>query len=311
VRQIPAIASPMLVDWPRDEAAHEGLPWEIWWITATLAAGTRRFAAQVILMHLAGGYVSASVTLTDLETALERCATEVAEPGQSALRMDLLEVQTDAARFSGSFEDGYQLRARVDDQLGFELDLQPTVPVLFNGGAGEFRFAASRTTQYSVGALAVTGTVRVDGAALSATGNGWYDRQWAHGGDLADSFSTFSWFGLCLSSGVVVSLWDTSMRSEGGHTWATVVRPDGTHIVASAEPVADHAGETFEAGHGRIVPRTWRLSIPALGAELEVSQRTVHNLAEFFFYTGALDVSGVFEGAPVAGYGYCDLVGWP
>jgi predicted secreted hydrolase len=307
-----SIAAPTLLDWPRDEAPHDGLPWEIWWVTCTLDAGQRRLGVQVIFIHLGGGMYSVATAVADLASESGRNGMHLAEPDHVTAAADRLDIQTEAASFCGTFDSEYRLRGRVDDETTFDLVLRPTQPVLFNGGSGVFPFGAGSTSQYSIGALAVSGSVGLEGATVEVEGTGWYDRQWGSpDGSLEDAFSMFTWFGLCLDSGDVISLWDTSSRSKGGHTWATIVRPDGTHIIAAAEPAARGAGANFEVAHGRQVPRSWTLRIPALRGELTVTQRALNNLAEFFFHTGALEVTGSFDGAAVTGYGYCDLVGWP
>ncbi|MFC9356234.1 lipocalin-like domain-containing protein [Rhodococcus sp. NPDC057014] len=301
---------PTLVDWPRDEAAHEGVPWEIWWITTILTSGERRLAAHLTLQHLESGEVIVVATIADLDEETGNSLRVTAARGESTLTTDHLETTTKAGRFSGSFSTGYEVHAELDDGNSFDLVLNPTRPVLFNAGAGQYKLGAHVTTQYSIAGLEATGTIRLGGQAMSVTGHGWYDRQWMHSGTVAD-IPTFSWFGICLEGGETISLFDTSMNADGGHTWATIMQSDGTHVLAAVEPVAKWASGTFGTPQGRTVPREWRLVIPERRAELTVVQRMVEDTPGFFFYSGALEVTGSYDGADVAGYGFCDLVGWP
>ena len=308
--EIIGLPAPSVVDWPRDEAAHDGLPWEIWWITAIVRSGRRRFSSHVMLTHLPGARLGVSATITDLELEREFARRITAEPDQVVLATDRLEVATELGSFRGSFQDGYSLTAHLDDDAGFDLALQPTTPVLHNCGGGQFALGKLTTTQYSIGGLVAAGILRVGGQVFEVEGRAWYDRQWIHSGSLEDSGGAFTWFGVSLDSGVTLSLWDTSMRPQGWHTWATVARLDGTHIVTPAEPAAHSAQGRFRTPQGHDVPRRWTLAIPALQAQLQVDQRLAQDAPGRFFYTGALEVTGTCEGQSVNGYGFCDLVGW-
>ena len=308
--RIDALPAPSLINWPRDEAAHDGFPWEIWWISAIVRSGQRRLAPHLLLTHLGSGHVAVTVTVADLDQETEVGRRFTAEPGRPRLSKDRLETTTEVGGFEGSFEDGYRVYGELDGGDGFDLLLKATTPVLHNCGTGQFTLGALSTTQYSVAGLATSGTLRLGGQELEITGHAWYDRQWIHTGSMKDTGGAFTWFGMHLDNGDTISLWDTSMRPHGGHTWATIVRPDGTHIVTAAEPAAKGAGDVYATALGREVPRRWKLFIPALRAELEVDQRLVQDAPHMFFYTGALEVTGSYEAEPVTGYGFCDLVRW-
>lgn len=294
---IPFMALPSLIDWPRDEAAHTGMAWEIWWVTAVVRAGGRRLAAHVLFNHLGAGNVYVTATLTDVDREVEATKRMFAQGDQAVLTQGALGVETALAGYNGSFADGYRFRADLDDSIGFDLLLKPTRPVLHNGGSGRYDFQGTTTTQYSIGFLETSGSVRLDGKVLSATGSGWYDRQW----DAAKRAKAlaFTWFGLCLDNGDTLSVFDT-----GGHRWATVARPDGTHIVTAVEITTANEVQT---ALGRTVPRRWTLGIPALHAQLDLAQRLVTD--DVHLYTGVLDVTGRYEDADTQGYGFCDVVG--
>ena len=307
---INSLPAPSLVSWPRDEAAHKGFPWEIWWITTDVRSADHRLATHLMLTHLESGHVGVTVAITDLDEETELSTRYTAEPNRATLATDHLETTTSAASLRGTFSDGYRVHGQVDDHTGFDLVLSPTRPVLYNGGAGQFTLGELTTTQYSMGGLETTGTVRFAGEDMHVNGHAWYDRQWIDSGRLADAGGVFTWFGICLDNGDTISLWDTSMRECGGHTWATIVRADGTHVVTAARPASDGASDIYKTALGRNVPRRWRLIIPGMHAELEVVQRLVQDAPGRFFYTGALDVNGFHEGRPVIGFGFCDLVAW-
>lgn len=309
IPQLPLVPSVAL---PRDEAFHEHVPWEIWWITADLRTENgRRHSAHVLVRHTGGGQVSSTVTITDVDSETERSVRIDAAPGEVELLTDRLDLRTGIGRFQGSYDNGYLLKGGLDAANQFDLRLTPTRPVLFHAGAGQYTLGSATTTQYSVTGLETAGNLRLDGRDHAVTGRAWYDRQWLHSGQLSDIGGAFTWFGITLDNGDTISLWDTSMRVQDGRTWATVARKSGTHIITAAEPVAPTARGEVTTPAGHLVPRHWRAVIPELDIELEVTQRLVQDNPQVFFYTGVLDTHGRCADAPVVGNGYCDLVAWP
>ena len=292
---------PSLIGWPRDEAAHDGLPWEIWWISAIVASGSRKFAVHALINHLAGGAVYVGATITDMDRGKEITRHALFEPGKAAIARDQLAIETGLCDFSGSYSDGYRLRADIGEGAGFDLSLVATKPVLYNGGGGQYRFMGTTTTQYSVGFLDVSGTIQFDGEEIAVTGQGWHDRQWDN--VKRDNELAFTWFGLCLDNGDAISFFDMA-DSAAGTGWATVARPDGTHIVTSATTTAKGADVTAA---GRSVPGGWTLDLPGIGTRLDIGQSLLSDGAPL--YTGVLAIAGTCDGKRVAGYGFCDIVG--
>jgi predicted secreted hydrolase len=300
---IPTTALPSLIDWPRDEAAHDGYPWEIWWVTARVRTGDRNLAVHVLFNRLAGGSISVGATITDLDRDEELTRKLVAQPGEGVAAADELRLETALCSFHGSFAKGYRLQASFDDGSGFDLTLSPTRPVLHNGGSGQYVFGGVTTTQYSIGFLQTSGTVRLGGRALAVTGDAWHDRQWDHW--RRTSPLAFTWFGICLTNGDTLSVFDTAGGPEApARQWATIARPDGTHIVAAVELASSGV---YATALGRPVPPRWTLSVPALRARLELGQRRVADSQPL--YTGVLEISGSYEGAEAGGYGFCDIGG--
>jgi len=300
--RIPTTALPSLIDWPRDEAAHDGPPWEIWWLTARLRSDGRNLAVHALFHRLASGMLSTGVTITDLDRGEELTRKLVAEPGKAVASTEELRLETRLCSFDGSFAGGYRLKASLDDENGFDLALSPTRPVLYNGGSGQYDFQGATTTQYSIGFLQTSGKLRLGGEEFAVSGDGWYDRQWDHGPRATQL--AFTWFGICLANGDTLSVFDTTAGQGPGHRWATIARPDGTHIVTAAEIASS---DVQAAASGRRVPRRWTLTLPSMNARLELGQQLIADGPQL--YTGALDVSGSYEGAGTSGYGFCDMVG--
>ena len=146
--------------------------------------------------------------------------------------------------------------------------------------------------------MEVTGTISVEGTPVPVTGGGWFDRQWAASRDAFGTKQGFTWFGLCLDNGHNLSFWQTT--GPAAKTWATLVQPDGAHVVASASATAHPARPE------RSYPNGWTLCLPSLDATLQISHEKVHD--EHRFYSGVCTVDGTYRATPIHGYGVVDYV---
>jgi predicted secreted hydrolase len=135
---------------------------------------------------------------------------------------------------------------------------------------------------------------------VRVTGTAWYDRQWFKG-QLPGG--PLTWFGLCLDNGDNLSIFDVPPN---GTSWVTAVHADGSHTQAEIAPLAaSAAGEVHVAETGNVHPERWVIAIPALDAELHLTQALMHE--NEFLYTGSVAVTGTYRGAPVEGFGFIDI----
>lgn len=300
---------PSLVNWPGDEGALPGSNLELWWLTSLLQAGDRRLSTFALAMRIGNELVEVVVAVTDLDSGAEVARREVLSTSEVNLAEGRLEVSAPSMTYTGSFGDGYRLRGSVDDGTSFELAIQPVNPLLLNCGVGEYRWGETVTKQYAVGGSTTTGTVVLNGDKLDVTGATWYDRQ-AVLEPVSSELFRFTWFGIWLDSGHTLSLWDRTVADPNGKSWVTVVCPDGTHVLSSISPVSGMVSGTFKTNLGNEVPSGWKVEIPGLEATLEVTQSVVQDDPNKPFFTGALEVQGIYAGSPVRGKGVSDLVGW-
>jgi predicted secreted hydrolase len=298
----PLTTLPSSIDWPAAEAAHDGLPWEIWWVATIVQAGDRPPATHVLPTHRAGGGAYISVTITDLDGGIAQTIKHFAEPGEAEFSRDKLSLITKLASFQGSFDEGYRLSADLGDDGRFDLRLKPTRPILYNCGSGQYRLQGITNSQYSIAALNTSGTIRIQGEDLEVRGDGWYDRQWEHAN--RSEPLAFSWLGLCLDNGETLSIFDTRTETGMPQRWATIAQPDGTHVLTAVEVISTGSCKTSA---GRVVPERWKVSIPAVNASLDLSQRLLSD--DPAIYTGVVDVRGSYRTQQVAGFGFCDIVG--
>jgi predicted secreted hydrolase len=286
---------PTIIKWPQDEAAHDGVQWEIWWFTAVLNAGHRSFGAQALITHVEAG-TSLILTLTDLDSDRECSSVTFETFDTGVLSREELDIRTTRCSVDGSYATGYRVQSRIDDDCAFDLLLKPTRPILHNCGSGTFLLQGIPTVQYSVGALEAQGTIHWFDEELAVTGRGWHDRQWEMVN--RDGQPEFTWLGIALDNGDTLSFY----HPVGSRGFVTIVRQDGTHILTSADAKPTDICPT---ALGRMVPSSWCLTIPAMQAELTIGQ--IRILDNRNIYTGAVEAEGKYEGRPCAGQGFCDI----
>jgi predicted secreted hydrolase len=281
---------PVFIDLPGDQALHADPSMaEIWYVTCWVEGDGHRYGVQSILTSSLSGRLFASLSMVDLGQKREWHTIERFDQGSATVSTERLSIETPIVSLSGS-TDELSFRAEIDGNLA-ELTLGRQYPVLYNCGTGVFPYFHGPTYQYAFAGLAVSGTITIDGVPHEVTGGGWFDRQWSASRDAFGTKHGFTWFGLCLDNGHNLSFWDTTAPDGTGKVWATVVAPDGTHIVAAAQST-EHSG--------------WTLSLPSLDSTLEVSHELIHD--EPGFYSGILTVDGTYRGTPIHGYGVVDTV---
>jgi hypothetical protein len=311
-RKTDALPSPSFIDLPRDDFAHPNVGGgELWFITSRVTAGTRLFGSQALLSTIGGNGLMVSTCVKDLDNDDPKTDLELFQLHEVTLATDRLEVRTPTASLTGSFEEQAWLRAQVGETDSIEVSLRPTSPVLHNCGTGSFPLAGQTTWEYAAPALTTTGTITFSGETFEVDGWSWLDRQWFDHFDATTSQRlVFTWMGICLDNGDNLSLWDRTVADPGGKSWVTAAHPDGSHTVASVVPVARDAADFWTSESGNEYPRRWTVRIPKLDAMLQVASTPLHEMLAGGYYTGILAVTGSYQGKPIAGYGFCDLVGW-
>lgn len=206
------------------------------------------------------------------------------------------------------------------------VDLNMLFPgqVIYNAGLGVFDFVGNMPTgQYSVVNGLGSGTLNFDGETHKVHGKTWFDRQWFWHHDfngnpekpMKGSFQEqemyWSWMNLTLDNGELLGLWDIYLYGKQS-SWVTTSRPDGTHIVANIEPLAESAGDHWISPMGQRYPTSWIVKIPELEAELIVKaikqeQEVPSDILPK--YEGLADINGTYRGKPVTGYTLVEMVG--
>jgi predicted secreted hydrolase len=227
------------------------------------------------------------------------------------LETDCLELRAPTASLTGSFEEVASLHAQVGEASSIDLSLRPTVPVLHNCGTGSFPAAGQTTWQFAAPALLTSGGITFSGETFEVVGWSWLDRQWFDRFDQAAlQRYVFTWMGICLENGDSLSLWDWTVADPGGKSWVTVAHSDGSHTLAAVDPVARDAADFWTSESRNKYPRSWTVRIPGFDARLGVTNTFLHEILGGALYTGILNIEGTYQGSPIVGYGFTDLVGW-
>ena len=222
----------------------------------------------------------------------------------------------------------------TSDKISLDLQLTAVGYPLYNGGTGKFRMAGMELYEYSIPTLRTNGTITLNGKVYEIrNGLSWYDRQWeikipkmpgivknAASKMMSGKSSGFNdlkwgWMDINLENGDVLSTWFTGDDEEGS-CWATLMHPDGSSKQVDVSPVAPSLTEYWTSpASGNRYPMSYRIAIPDLDADLAVTclvkdqELYFRNLPMLNHYEGASAVSGTYQGEPVKGYCYVELLG--
>ena len=218
-------------------------------------------------------------------------------------------------RMSGNGEL-YHLNFGTGDYT-VELEAVSQKPAVLHHGVGLVDLGtAGKTYYYSRTRLETSGTVSVSGASHPVTGVSWMDHQW---GDFTTMGIGWDWLSLNLDDGsdlMVSVVWE-----QAGHE---PVSAYGTYIPANSDPVhlpgndisLDSTGTWTSSVTGAVYPMNWKLRVDSL--ELDLTLTPSMEEAEFalsafipmIYWEGSVVATGTRNGAPVAGRGFVEMVGY-
>jgi predicted secreted hydrolase len=259
------------------------------------------------------------VSFTDITHKEYLFKETVYEANQFSISTERLDISTPTSGISGSM-DKLKLWGMLPEGKGkIEVNLERVGPVLDNCATGSFPFLsdAVQVWQFSLPHLKATGTLNLDGKVSKIEGEAWLDRQW---NDMSADFfgkkTKWKWMNLNLNNGYKISVWDMAVHGKKENAWATVLTPEGAHIVADVVPLSE--GESgfwvSPVTHQKYATR-YVVKIPALKAEFVVKvldglpQQEVVSPSGDDKYEATCTFSGKFMGEEVSGFNYVELVG--
>ena len=218
-------------------------------------------------------------------------------------------------RMSGN-GDLYHLNFGTGDYT-VELEAVSQKPAVLHHGAGLVDLGtAGKTYYYSRTRLETSGTVSVSGVSHPVAGVSWMDHQW---GDFTTRDIGWDWLSLNLDDGsdlMVSVVWEQAEHKP--------VSAYGTYIPANSDPVhlpgndisLDSTGTWTSSVTGAVYPMNWKLRVDSL--ELDLTLTPSMEEAEFalsafipmVYWEGSVVATGTRNGAPVAGRGFVEMVGY-
>lgn len=303
---------------PRDHGAHPQYRIEWWYLTANLQSAdgtdyglqwtlfrsaTRPFEAegfdspQLWLAH-------AAVTTPGAHFVTERFAR--GGIGQAGVQAEPFEAWIDEWHLSGDMTGAARLHAAGPD-FAYDMDLQATGPLVFQGDAGySVKSAAGQASYYySQPFFEVSGTLTLPEGAVQVTGNAWLDREWSSQ-PLAEDQTGWDWFSLSFEDGNKMMGFLLRAADGSAYSSATWIAADGT---VTPFPDGVFAAEPMETSTvaGRDVPTTWRAQLPERGVDVTVQAINPQAWMDtsVAYWEGPVAVSGSH-----AGRGYLEMTGY-
>ncbi|HYI14768.1 MAG TPA: lipocalin family protein, partial [Thermomicrobiales bacterium] len=306
------------VQFPEDEAPHDMLT-EWWYYTGHLFTedGARYGFEYVIFKALRGAfppYYASHFAITnaanDEFVYAEKFGPDATRQTDTGFSFDL-----DGWTMSGALGED-ELAADMD---GYAIDLQlsSTKPPALHDEIGYVDFGVSGGSYYySRTRIDVTGTLTVDGAPLTVTGDAWFDHQW--GNFITVGAGGWDWFSVQLDDGndLTVSL----VRDTDGSlvtSYGSIVRPDGEAVHLTPDQIVVRTTDTWTSPHtGATWPARWTIDLPTEGWSLTVTpsmadqELDTRASTDVIYWEGEVLIEGTIAGTPATGLGYVELTGY-
>ena len=320
-------------EFPRDHFAHPDFKTEWWYFTGNLtAADGQEFGFQLTFFRQGvrrGDQATTRFAVDDIKLA-HFAVTDIGRPkfrfAQKVSRGSFGDagfsdgdriawIDDWTLRFTGPGK--FRLEAR-DADFALALDLSSAKEPVFHGENGVSQKSAGEgraSHYYSYTRLAAEGTVTLDGREIPVTGWSWFDQEWATN-QLTENQTGWDWLSLQFEDNTELMLFQIRLKGGGRDPFS-----HGTWIDAegNATPVKN---EDFELVPGRLwrsqetggdYPVEWKLRIPKLDVELEVSaamdgQELV--LRPISYWEGSVRARGTRNGQEMRGRGYLEMTGY-
>ncbi len=321
---------------PRDHAAHPDFKTEWWYYTGHLTGeqgepfsyqltffrvGVRRPDPQARSAWSLHTLYFAHLALTDIQG---RRFVYYEKVGRGALGMSGAEVDRYRVwidNWQAELQGGVHHLQAVAVNLSLDLRLTPAKPPVRHGIDGVSQKAAGEgyaSHYYSLTRLATQGTLSYRGRTYKVQGQSWMDHEFSSS-QLAPYQTGWDWFSLQLDDGHDLMLY--VLRHQDGSldpfSSGTLVDPQGQGRHLQLADFAIQPLATWQSPKsGAVYPAAWKISLPALGYELEIrptlpnQELITSQSTQITYWEGSVRVAGTKNGQPVSGQGYVELTGY-
>ena len=313
------MSAPVFIDLEKDLIRRKNINLDSWFVTGHFEADDNLFdfmLHQLIVDRKNGepAILQSIVSLTEQKKGRflgEEKIYPLPEVKVSETQFDL---NAPNGSMSGNSTDIKVHAALPDVEIDF--NIRNTGSALYNCGTGAYPALGDTVYQFALPHMEGSGTILTESKSHKIMGSCWFDRQWQ---DVGDYFWNgnwhWAWMGLQMANGDRISLWDV-VDDDGQikRTWATVLQPDGTHVIVDVEPLLTGASDYWKSSaSGQRYPTRWNVRIPALDACLEVisspKEQEIVSPIGINKYEGASSVRGVYRGQETTGFTYVEMVG--
>ena len=303
---------------PQDEGAHlSGLEW--WYFNGHLKTESgQEFSYHFVTFQsvLPSGLAPrlAQLSWADHDNGLhlteEEAAVPLLEPRSGEFDLPIADW-----RMSGNGEL-YHLNFVAGDYT-VELEAVSQKPAVLHHGAGLVDLGvAGKTYYYSRTRLETSGTVSVSGVSLPVTGVSWMDHQW---GDFTTRDIGWDWLSLNLDDGsdlTISVVWERAGHKPIG-TYGTYIPDDSAPVHLPGNDISlDATGTWTSSVTSAVYPMNWKLRVDSLGLDLTLTpsmEEAEFDLSAFVpmvYWEGSVVAKGTRNGAPIAGRGFVEMVGY-
>ncbi len=214
----------------------------------------------------------------------------------------------------------HRLKA-IESGTGVDLKLIPVKDMVFHGKGGISRKGdqeGNASHYFSYTRMQTTGKVFIKGKAYEVTGTSWMDREFSSD-QLNPKLVGWDWFSLKLDNNTEIMLYQLRQKDGGVDPFSsgTLVSPDSKsrHLVKDEFSV-EVTGDWTSKKTNIIYPAGWVITLADFGTRLNIqpdlADQELSHLRSISgsYWEGSVSIEGTFEGRPVQGKGYVELVGY-
>ena len=338
-----SVTGPCELKFPEDHASHQGYRTEWWYYTGNLksAAGNRYgfqltfFRRRIIPLESekkwpapasawrTGQIYLAHAAISDLDGKRHIYAQRMGRGvlGIAGEFRDRDIVRIFLKKWSAQIGPKVHHLKVISAPFSFDLNLTPVKPPVFHGKEGYSRKGSTpekASCYYSLTRLETKGLVTLSGKTFAVKGLSWMDHEFSTA-PLEPGLVGWDWFSLQLSDNTEIMIY--LLRQKDGKlnpaSSGTYIQSNGKTRHLSKRDIEVIVTDTWNSPNsGAVYPSRWRLKIPLLFLDLNISP----NLADqemrtsestgVTYWEGSVSVRGLKKGRRINGQGYVELTGY-
>lgn len=323
---------PRPFEFPADHGPHPEFRNEWWYVTGNLVdASGRAFGYQWTLFRIALAPTTpvmdspwrshqlymAHLALTDVagqrHAHFERFSRSAL--GLAGAQATPFRVWLEDWTLSGAQSDFFPLRLQARERdMSLDLTLNAGKPMVLQGDRGLSQKSAepgNASYYYSYTRLPTQGSIRIGEQLFQVSGASWLDREWSTSA-LGPEQSGWDWFALQLDDGRELMLYRLRRKDGSADAFSAGILVDAA---GQAQPLRweeltlQPLGEWISPHTGDRYPASWRLRVPALPLDLNITPKIAAQELRLSvrYWEGAVTVRGQSGDQPVSGQGYLEM----